>query len=59
MHATLKTLQEISLQLDKPVALGITGPGMSWEQAEARIAYAEAAVRACDEMLRVLGARRS
>tara|TARA_Y100000310_G_scaffold338217_1_gene427261 strand:- start:1645 stop:2040 length:396 start_codon:yes stop_codon:yes gene_type:complete len=34
---TAKTLQELSLQFEKPVALGVSGPRMSKEQAEERI----------------------
>ena len=45
-HATAKSLQEVSLATDKPIGLGITGPGMTWKQAEARIANAAHAVEA-------------
>lgn len=47
MHSTSKTLQELSLDFDKPVSLAITGPGMSQAQAEARIGYAAQGVDAC------------
>lgn len=50
-HCTAKTLQEISLQTMKPIGLGITGPGMTWEQAEARIGNAGHAVEAVLELL--------
>lgn len=50
-HATAKSLQEVSLATDKPVGLGITGPGMTWKQAEARIANAAHAVEAALAML--------
>ena len=42
-HAARK-LMDISLELDKPVGLGITGPGMSRLQAEERIENAKHAV---------------
>lgn len=45
--STVKTLQELSLQHGKPVALGITGPGMTWDQARDRVGYAANAVEAC------------
>lgn len=45
-HATAKTLQELSLQFDKPVGLAITGPGMTWQQAEARVHNAAHGVEA-------------
>lgn len=45
-HATAKTLQELSLQFDKPVGLAVTGPGMTWKQAEARVANAAHGVEA-------------
>lgn len=46
-QATVKTLQELSLEHGLPVALGITGPGMTWDQARERVHYAAAAVDAC------------
>ncbi|HWG90004.1 MAG TPA: 6,7-dimethyl-8-ribityllumazine synthase [Candidatus Thermoplasmatota archaeon] len=54
-HATAKTLQELSLQYRKPVGLGITGPGQTYEQAEARIDRADAAVDAVHRILSQLG----
>ncbi len=45
-HATAKTLQELSLEMDKPIGLGITGPGMTWKQAEARVVNGPHAVEA-------------
>lgn len=36
-HATVRIIGELSLKYQKPVALGITGPDMTFEQAEARI----------------------
>lgn len=46
MDSTCKTLQELSLTHDKPVALAITGPGMTQAQAEARVDYAAQGVDA-------------
>lgn len=44
--STVKTLQELSLEHGKPVALGITGPGQTWDQAADRVGYAAGAVDA-------------
>ena len=44
-HATRK-IADLSLEYDKPVGLGITGPGMTRLQAEERIDRAKAAVEA-------------
>lgn len=54
MHATARTLQRLSLEWDKPVTLGITGPGMTAQQARERVDYAEAAVEAVEEVHRSL-----
>ncbi|GGL61244.1 6,7-dimethyl-8-ribityllumazine synthase [Halocalculus aciditolerans] len=35
-RSTARTLQQVSLDRDKPVTLGITGPGMSGDEAYAR-----------------------
>lgn len=46
-HSTAKTLSELSLKYQKPVSLGISGPGMHERQAYARIRpVAERAVEA-------------
>jgi 6,7-dimethyl-8-ribityllumazine synthase len=52
-HASRK-IADLSLQFDKPVALGITGPGMSRLQAEARIERAKAAVESVVKMYKRL-----
>jgi len=44
-HASRK-IADLAVQYGKPVSLGITGPGMSRLQAEARITRAKAAVEA-------------
>ncbi|HYF99615.1 MAG TPA: 6,7-dimethyl-8-ribityllumazine synthase [Candidatus Saccharimonadales bacterium] len=36
-NSTSKLISELSLKYNKPVSLGITGPDMTFEQAEARI----------------------
>ncbi|HID04682.1 MAG TPA: 6,7-dimethyl-8-ribityllumazine synthase [Candidatus Caldiarchaeum subterraneum] len=54
-HALAHTLHELSITYDKPVALGVAGPGLSWEQAEARIdEYATRALNAAIKMVNVL-----
>lgn len=51
-HACAKSLLDVSIARGKPVGLGVTGPGQTRAQAEARIDRAEAAVEA---VLRLLG----
>ena len=48
-HAGRK-IADLALQFDKPVSLGITGPGMSRLQAEERIERARAAVESVVKM---------
>jgi len=36
-NSTVKLLSELSLKYNKPISLGITGPDMTFDQAEARI----------------------
>jgi 6,7-dimethyl-8-ribityllumazine synthase len=36
-HALAANLVELSLLYNKPVALGVAGPGMTWQQGEARM----------------------
>lgn len=52
-YSTAKTLQELSLQYNKPVTLGIAGPGMTWKQAVAR--QAEYPKRAIDAAIALVG----
>lgn len=54
-HSTAQTLQALALEYDKPVGLAITGPGMTLEQAKARV---DAGARAVDAVLRVVEAWR-
>ncbi|MFP4051855.1 MAG: 6,7-dimethyl-8-ribityllumazine synthase [Thermoplasmata archaeon] len=48
-HAARK-ITDLSLEFDKPVSLGITGPGMTRMQAEERIERARDAVESCVKM---------
>jgi 6,7-dimethyl-8-ribityllumazine synthase len=53
-HAIANIAAQLSVQFDKPVALGITGPGMTDEQAAARIENASNAVAAIVQVHKVL-----
>ena len=52
-HATRK-IADLSIEYDKPIGLGISGPGMSRLQAEDRIERAKAAVEAVVKLHRRL-----
>ena len=52
-HASRK-IADLAVEFDKPVGLGITGPGMSRLQAEARIERAKAAVESVVKMKKAL-----
>jgi 6,7-dimethyl-8-ribityllumazine synthase len=52
-HAARK-IADLAVQYDKPVGLGITGPGMSRLQAEARIERAKMAVESVIKLHRTL-----
>ena len=55
-NAVAKSLTELSVKYKKPVTLGITGPGMTERQAQARIrSVAEGAVEAAEKMANQLG----
>ena len=60
-EAVARELMHLQRETGKPVGLGITGPGMTWEQAEARVKNAgravEAAVRAAEALRELRGAR--
>ena len=49
-HAAAQGLTDVSLRRDTPVALGIIGPGMSRDEAEARIHKGGSAVTSAIEM---------
>ncbi|HUR68165.1 MAG TPA: 6,7-dimethyl-8-ribityllumazine synthase [Candidatus Thermoplasmatota archaeon] len=51
-HAAARSLLDISIARQRPVGLGVTGPGQTRAMAEARLDRAEAAVEA---VLRLLG----
>lgn len=53
-HAARK-LMDLSLEFDKPVTLGITGPRMSRPDASKRVDYAKRAVEAAVKLLQRLG----
>ena len=52
--ATAQALTEISLNRDKPVAFGVSGPGMSGAEARERIEKGAEAVNAAIDMVEVL-----
>lgn len=50
-NATVRAITDLSIKYQKPVTLGITGPGMSDRQAQARIRpVAERAVEAAEKI---------
>jgi 6,7-dimethyl-8-ribityllumazine synthase len=49
-HAAAKSLTEISLDRDTPVTLGVTGPGMTGEEARDRIGRAADAVESAIDL---------
>lgn len=53
-HAARKLI-DLSLEYDKPVTLGITGPKMSRPDAHKRVDYAKRAVEAAVKLLKRLG----
>jgi len=50
-----RKLMDLSLEFDKPVTLGITGPKMSRPDAHQRVDYAKRAVEAAVKLLQRLG----
>jgi 6,7-dimethyl-8-ribityllumazine synthase len=50
-HAVAKALLEIALESRKPVGLGVTGPGQTFQQAKDRVDRAEASVEAVVQIL--------
>ncbi len=50
-HAAAKSLTEISLDRDTPVTLGVTGPGMTVEEARDRIGRAADAVESAIDLV--------
>ncbi|MGI0082238.1 MAG: 6,7-dimethyl-8-ribityllumazine synthase [Nitrosopumilaceae archaeon] len=55
-NSTTRALTDLSIKYQKPVTLGITGPGMTYSQAQARIRpVAERAVEAIEKIANQLG----
>jgi 6,7-dimethyl-8-ribityllumazine synthase len=54
-HASRK-IADLALDYEKPVGLGITGPGMSRLEAHQRVGYAKRAVEAAVKMIKTLRA---
>jgi 6,7-dimethyl-8-ribityllumazine synthase len=52
-HATRK-IADMALQYNKPITLGISGPGMSRLDAHERVDYAKRAVEAAIKLLRMM-----
>jgi len=50
-NSVAQKLSEISIERDKPVMLGITGPGMTADEARDRIDYAAQAVESAHDMV--------
>ena len=57
--AVARELMHLQRETGKPVGLGITGPGMTWEQAEARVDNAARAVEAAVRMVETLRGSRT
>lgn len=53
-HAAADGLQDVALDRDTPVTLGISGPGMSHDEALARVDYGANAVESAIQMLTTL-----
>jgi 6,7-dimethyl-8-ribityllumazine synthase len=51
-HAIARKLMDLSVEYNKPVSLGISGPNITWQQAEKRIE--EYAVRAVDSVVNMI-----
>ena len=51
-HAIAKKLMDLSCEYGKPVSLGISGPNITWQQAEKRIE--EYSIRAVDSVVKML-----
>ncbi len=54
VEVAAEKLSSLSLSHDKPVSLGISGPGMSRREAEERVDYAERSVESAVEIYREL-----
>ena len=56
-HAITEKLLDLSLKHKKPVSLGISGPNLTWQQAEKRVL--EYAIRSVDSVVKVLRNRQN
>ncbi len=54
-HATAQQLQAVARTRDTPVTLGVTGPGMTAEEAADRVDYGARAVEAAVDLHETLG----
>ncbi|WP_337859995.1 6,7-dimethyl-8-ribityllumazine synthase [Ferroplasma sp.] len=54
MDNAARKITDLSLEYEKPVALGISGPGESRLQAEARIEMAKDALESCVKMVKAM-----
>ena len=52
MDNAARKITDLSLEYEKPVALGISGPGESRLQAEARVEMAKEALESCVKMIK-------
>ena len=55
-EAAARGLTDVSLSRDKPVTLGVTGPGMTAEEANERVDYGASAVESAIDMVEGLPA---
>jgi len=51
-HSVARKLLDLSMEYNKPVSLGISGPNITWQQSEKRIE--EYAIRAVDSVVKML-----
>ena len=51
-HSVARKLLDLSVEYDKPVSLGISGPNITWQQSEKRVE--ESAIRAVDSVVNML-----
>lgn len=52
MHVVAPALVQLSLEFEKPVVLGINGPGMTLNQAMDRVSRAAQVTKACIDLIR-------
>ena len=51
-HSVARKLLDLSVEHEKPVSLGISGPNITWQQSEKRVE--EYAIRAVDSVVKML-----